>query len=201
MGDDHGPRSGVWRVWSQGDETYVAPRGARERASLHSGTSFYHGDRPYFSWPRPRADFGPEATAIYRIWIPSEGLTTPEYEPPDEEKAKIVLLDPAPADSQTLVMILQTGAHVVLRPPDDLPSALLAKWSLRSGEQIWVAAGHIAYPPEDKLMVDEGKSKTQTYIDAGMAEAVNAAGHPRMILFVREADGQVRRGRHEPIAT
>jgi hypothetical protein len=190
VGTDRGPRSAVWRVWSQGDETYVAPRGATNaKASLHSGSHFYHGPQRHYRWARPEP-LGPGATDLYDIWIPTPELTDYETEPTDAEKAEVVLVPAAPAVSTTVVSIVQTDETVDLGPPADTPSGLMAHWLLRGGAQIWVVATYQPYLDEHRQFVERGKAEGWEVEGPGFAEFVEANDHVRMMCWVREDDGR-----------
>jgi hypothetical protein len=190
VGENLGPRSGVWRVWSQGDQTYVAPRGGKSKASLHDGPVLYHGDHPHFRWSRP-AEFGPGATDLYRVWFPTEELTSPSDEPPDAEKRKIQLIDPAPQRAMVVVSVVRTISSVELKPPTDVPTGLLARWTLRGGDEIWVIAAHVPYLEQNRAMVAQAKTAFARHLGDGNAEALRNAGHLRVVFFLRELDGRI----------
>lgn len=122
VGLDFGPRSFVWRVWSHKDELYVAPRSlaGEIKTSLHSGGRSRHaftsesssrfvpdGDRAWFKWNEP-SEFVRGARLVLEVVIPSDELTTPAMEPSAEEKARIVLVDPAPSGEATILSLVIT---------------------------------------------------------------------------------------------
>ena len=82
------------------------------------------GDRAWFKWNEP-ATSAQGARVILEIVIPTDDLTAPTVEPPPHEKAKIVLLDPAPAGEMTVISVVITspGLEVHADPDHDQQSA------------------------------------------------------------------------------
>jgi hypothetical protein len=195
VGADPGPRSGIWKVWSHGDDTYLSERSSAEvKVSLHaSARSDAHrlararkepgvAGEAYGEWPAP-APFEEGATVLYRVYIPTEELTVQPAEPHD--KPKIELLDPAPAEHIKVLVIYQTRAAVVLSPPPTMPTWTVANWSLRNGDQNWVIAHDAPMPDGLRKYIADAKAEKQREIDAG-EHPLPESGHSyvRLIGFL-----------------
>jgi hypothetical protein len=160
VGQDFGKRSNVWRIWTTRDEIYVAARSlaGEIKTSLHSSGLFRHaftsqstsqfvpdGDRAWFKWNEP-ATSPQGARLILEIVIPTDELTAPTAEPPATDKAKIVLLDPAPAGEMTVISSLITDPGVEVHrfpvPETNPPAALIAAWPLLTRGTLWVVGSH-----------------------------------------------------------
>ena len=82
------------------------------------------GDRAWFKWTEP-SEFVRGARLVLEVVIPTDELTTPGTEPSSEEKARTILLDPAPSGEATIVslVITEPGREVTGYPlADDRPT-------------------------------------------------------------------------------
>jgi hypothetical protein len=157
VGEAPGARSGLWRIFTHGDDIYVQHDGLRRdlKTSLHasganhvawtaSGAARWtpDGDRYMMRWGEPK-DFTPGGKNLLRILIPTDHLTVPEEEPPLAEREKITLLAPAPAGDAMVLTVVRT-------PPDtQLTSreawAVLASWPLPTRGTVWVVANTVPW--------------------------------------------------------
>jgi hypothetical protein len=195
VGADPGPRSGIWKVSSQGDDTYLLERSTSTevKVSLHgSGRDDAHrvaAARPkpdvagetFGAWPAP-APFEVGASVLYRVYVPTEELSVQRAEPRD--KPKIELLDPAPAEHMKVLVIYQTRADVLLSPPSSMPTWTVATWSLRNGDQIWVIAHDAPVPDGLRTYIADAKAEKLREIDAGEHPVPPGHSYVRLIGFL-----------------
>jgi hypothetical protein len=133
VGTAPGPRSGLWRILTRGDDIYVQHDGMRKdlKTSLHKSGANHHawtpsraarwkpeGDRYMMKW-----GFTPGGKTLLGIVLSTDHLTVPEEEPPLAKREKISLLDPAPVSEATLLSIVLTAPDTRLTAPNDQPSA------------------------------------------------------------------------------
>jgi hypothetical protein len=200
VGRDFGPRSFVWRIWSHKDELYVAPRSVsgEMKTSLHSGGRSRHaftsdaksqsvpdGDRAWFKWTEP-SEFVRGARLVLEVVIPTEELTTPASEPPDEEKPRIVLLDPAPPGEATILSLLITepGLEVSGYPrPEGRPeSCLIASWAMPTRGTLWVVGSHQPLDRGFRELIEQGRREI-----AAAPPPPSYAVHPRACIYLHDA--------------
>jgi hypothetical protein len=101
VGTAPGPRSGLWRILTRGDDIYVRHDGMRKdlKTSLHKSGANHHawtpsraarwkpeGDRYMMKW-----GFTPGGKTLLGIVLPTDHLTVPEEEPPLAKREKISL--------------------------------------------------------------------------------------------------------------
>jgi hypothetical protein len=195
VGTEFGPRSGVWRIWTEKNEIYVAPRSlvGEIKTSLHSSGKWRHGfartarspfvpsgDRAFYKWQRP-SEFVKGATLALRIIVPADELTAPSVEPAVTEKAKTVLFAAPPNGWVSFVSLVLTaaGQPVDNHPgPEQADSVLLGSWALESGEKLWIVGHHQPLLPELK---DEIQGLHQTVRDA-QSEWQSQPGQPDRII-------------------
>lgn len=204
VGTDFGPRSGVWRIWSTNDEIYIAMRSiaGTMKTSLHSSGRYRHaftgpgaaknrpgGDRALVKWPEP-GDFQEGAKLLFEIVVPTDELTMPATEPTPEEKAKIKLVEPAPADELTVISVIVTrpGLEVAEHPrPASGASGLIASWAMRSRGTLWVVLSHQPMDDGFRQFVKQAHD-----ISAGI-ERPPGLIHPRFTLMLHDHDRQIGR--------
>lgn len=159
VGTAPGPRSGLWRIFTSGDDIYVQNDGMRKdtKTSLHKSGVNHHaftpsaaarwkpdGDRYIMKWGEPE-DFAPGGKILLGIVLPTDHLTVPQEEPPLAKREKITLLDPAPPGEATMLHIAVTAPDTRLTAPEEQPSALLAQWPLPTRGTVWVVGTHGAW--------------------------------------------------------
>jgi hypothetical protein len=154
VGSAPGARSGLWRIFTSGDDVYVQHDGMRKdlKTSLHASGANHtawtaagaerlnpDGDRYMMKWNEPQ-DFAPGGKNLLGIVIPSAHLQVPDEEPPLAKREKITLLAPAPEDQATFVHVTTTAPETELTAPAGQPSAMVASWSLPTRGTVWVVA-------------------------------------------------------------
>jgi hypothetical protein len=154
VGSAPGARSGLWRIFTSGDDVYVQHDGMRKdlKTSLHASGANHtawtaagaarlnpSGDRYMMKWDEPK-DFAPGGKNLLGIVIPSAHLQVPDEEPPLAKREKITLLAPAPDDQATFVHVAITAPGTDLTAPAGQPSAMLASWALPTRGTVWVVA-------------------------------------------------------------
>jgi len=159
VGTDFGPRSGVWRIYAHNDDIYVQHYGMRAdfKTSLHASGLNRHAmtesgasrwipdrDRAFFKWGEPD-EFDVGGRILLEIVIPSDHLTVPSDEPPETEKQKITLFDPAPPGHATFISVVITRPGTRLTAPDDFPSILVASWATPSRGTISIVVSDQPY--------------------------------------------------------
>jgi hypothetical protein len=162
VGTEFGPRSAVWRIWTQKNEVYVAPRslGGEIKTSLHASGRWRRAlrtplDRHSFllvTGQRP-PEFVNGATLALRIIVAADELTAPGVEPPAKEKAKTELFAAPPSGwvSYLALVLAAPGRPVDGHPrPERGDSVLLGSWALGSGEMLWVVGHHQPLLPEQR---------------------------------------------------
>ena len=200
-GTDFGPRSGVWRIWSQGDEIYIAMRSIASefKTSLHSSGEYRNaftkqkyvgdGDPALMRWTEP-PESAPGFRHIYEIVIPTAELTVPLVEPPAAEKAKILLIDPAPEGHAVVVSIvltnpgLEVAGHPV--PAGGVPSILLAKWTLPNGRAAWIVASH--QPLDDAFWALVSRARQEMARQVAQCETQPTGQHLRVALWTHSPE-------------
>jgi hypothetical protein len=171
VGTEFGPRSAVWRIWTEKNEIYVAPRSlaGEIKTSLHSSGKWRHGfaetarspfvpagDRAFYKWQRP-PEFVKGATLALRIIVPADELTAPGAEPPLGEKAMTELFAAPPTGWVSYIALVLTapGQPVDGHPiPERGDSVLLGSWALDSGEKLWVVGHHQPLLPEQRDQIE-----------------------------------------------
>lgn len=160
MGTDFGPRSGTWRIWAEQNDIYVAMRSTAGefKTSLHSSGKYRHAftaaaerkyvrpgqDRAIFKWREPPwTEQG--LRCLLEVVAPTDELTVPNGEPDPAEKAKTVLIHPAPAGHAAVISVVATRPEVAVSrhpTPADGPSENLARWRLPNGCDVWIVGSH-----------------------------------------------------------
>jgi hypothetical protein len=200
VGTDPGPRSSVWRFWVTKDEIYVAARdlGGEVKTSLHSSGRYRHafsqearspfapsGDRAWFKWKEP-TDFAKGGRLLIEIDVPTNELTRPQEEPSLGDKAKVLLVDPAPAGQISTVSLVVTEPGIRLGPNPDQTSWLLAVWPTPDARIVWIIITHRETECGDRLLVEQGH---------GLAPKLpESSGHrPRLILWAHDTERALAR--------
>ncbi|MFI5004635.1 MAG: hypothetical protein ACHQE6_06435 [Solirubrobacterales bacterium] len=147
VGNAPGARSGLWHIFTVGDDIYVQHAGMRKdmKTSLHAsganhvkwtpnGASRWapNGDGYMMKWGEPE-EFAPGGRTLLGIVIPTDHLSVPDEEPPLSQREKITLLAPA-AHGEAITV------SVVLTAPESQASALLAHWTLPTRGEVWIVA-------------------------------------------------------------
>jgi hypothetical protein len=149
------PLSGIWRIWRNGDDIYVAPRSVAGsfKISLHASGKFRFGfvsdakarrflpednDRAVFKWqgrtPTPDAPL----SVLVQIVFPASDLLAPNHTPV-LHKALVNLRTPQVSEG-VVISIIETvlPPNVVEICAETYVTRTLAKWDLPNGHQIWV---------------------------------------------------------------
>jgi len=148
--------SSIWRVWVQGDEVYLAPRGLASlvKMSIHSSgvwrwawtgalewQSNLSRDRLIRGWRKPEP-FMPGwvmGPSVMFPWAPVEGW---DGDPIDTERS-VLWLDP-PSENQKITVTILLGDSDVLEPIPDLgelrQTPRHAEFRLRSGGRAWICS-------------------------------------------------------------
>jgi hypothetical protein len=197
VGTEFGPRSAVWRIWTQKNEVYVAPRSlaGEIKTSLHASGRWRHGftdtarspfvpagDRAFYKWQRP-PEFVNGATLALRIIVPADELTAPGVEPPVKEKAKTELFAAPPSGWVSYIALVLTAPG---RPVDGHPrpergdSVLLGSWALDSGEMLWVVGHHQPLLPEQRDQIQR-LHQTVRAAESGQQPQPGAGQHDRIV--------------------
>ncbi len=205
-GDDPGPRSGVWRIFTYNDEIYVLPRyaGGELKTSLHSSGAFRHafteaaaprfvGDenRAFKEWREPRGEAG-NLRLLLEVVMPTDELTAPTEELTPAEKRKIELLDPAPPGAATIVSLF------LLPPGEDVdsdgkrvtygPMVLMENWRLPNRGSVLIFRSH---QPLDARFAS-GIAAARSDIASQVHESLPAEeGHQRLMLLAHDDEKHV----------
>lgn len=185
VGTAPGPRSGLWRIFTSGDDIYVQHNGMRKdiKTSLHASGVGHHawtdsgaerwvpdGDRYLMKWGEPQ-EFAPGGRALLWLVLPTDHLTVPEREPELEQREKITLLDPAPPGEATILAVVLTANDTQLNAPDKQPSALLAHWPLPTRGRVWIVGTHAPWEGFQKA-VHDALPQMRDQLEAGLGDAV-----------------------------
>jgi hypothetical protein len=205
VGTDFGPRSNVWRIWTQNNELYVAGRSVAHelKTSLHSSGIYRHAftgtakptyianpdaDRVLFRWTQPPLA-EPGFRWLLEILMPTAELTIPKSEPPESEKTKPQLIDPAPDGHATVLTIVETAPNLEVdgfpRPEGNPPAALVHKWTLPDQRTIWVVASHQPLSDEFWAMVADARTQMQQQLSASNVEPT---GEHLRLMFTTHVD-------------
>jgi hypothetical protein len=209
VGHDFGRRSNVWRIWTARDEIYVAARSVAGeiKTSLHSSGLFRHaftseaksqfvpdGDRAWFKWNEP-ASSAQGSRLILEIVIPTDELTEPTKEPPAEDKAKIVLLDPAPGGEMTVISLVITPpgleVHGFPAPEMNPPAALIASWPLPTRGTLWVVGSHQVLDDGFRELIGQGHDLAGRHPASHAASASDA--HLRNWVWIHDHESALSR--------
>jgi hypothetical protein len=181
-----GPRAGLWRVWANSDDIYVAHDGMRNdmKTSLHKSGENRHGmldagaarwmeegeNRAFFVWGSPE-EFRPGARHLLHIIIPTAHLTAPAVEPPPPPPSKIrQLIDPAPAGGATVISVVLADPGMGLTAPKEIPSGLIAQWELATRGTVWIVATHQPYGDALDSAVRDALSEIARQIEARLGD-------------------------------
>jgi hypothetical protein len=204
--DDDRLLSSVWRVWSNGDDVYVAVRSVAGefKTSLHASGKFRHAfvtdaasarlrgpdkDRATSKWTR-QAEQVPGGTLLMQIIIPGAGLGgyLPKYDFP----AELVPLEPCGEDGVIYVSIVQTAPGVQTEGPTfPAPTKALSSWQLPSGSTIWVTAHAAKLLPGNREALNQIKQFARSKAEPTVL--VDREGEPpselRGFVILRASDG------------
>jgi hypothetical protein len=145
----------LWRVWVQGDEIYLAPRGMARlvKLSLHSSGIWrwawveksvldreLEGDRVHERWLKP-SPFIPGwivGPSVMFPWSPGKGWESD----PIETTKDVYWLDPHRTMKKVTMslMLAEPGVTSARDLREEKRFPLLAELILRSGGRVWVAA-------------------------------------------------------------
>jgi hypothetical protein len=205
VGTDFGPRSNVWRIWTQNNELYVAGRSVAHelKTSLHSSGIYRHAftdsakakyiadpnaDRVLFRWTQPPLT-EPGFRWVLEILVPTSELTVPRAEPPESEKTKIQLIDPAPDGCATVLTIVETaaGLHVdgFPHPAGDPPAALVRKWTLPDQRTVWLVGSHQSLDDAFWAMVVDGRTQMVQQL---AASKIRPSGEHLRVVFTTHVE-------------
>jgi hypothetical protein len=185
VGTAPGPRSGLWRIFTSGDDIYVQHDGMRKdlKTSLHASGVGHHawtdggaerwvpdGDRYLMKWGEPQ-EFAPGGRALLGIVLPTDHLTVPEREPELEQREKITLFDPAPPGEATMLTVVLTANDTQLTAPEKQPSALLAHWPLPRRGRVWIVGTHAPWEGFQNA-VHDALPQMRDQLEAGIGDAI-----------------------------
>ena len=146
VGNAPGARSGLWHIFTVGDDIYVQHAGMRKdmKTSLHASGANHvkwapNGDGYMMKWGEPE-EFAPGGRALLGIVIPTDHLSVPDEEPPLSQREKITLLAPAAPGEAITVSVALTAPGTRLTAPEGQASALLAHWTLPARGEVWIVA-------------------------------------------------------------
>lgn len=198
-GEDPGPRSAVWRIFTHGDEIYVLPRyaGGALKTSLHSSGNFRHAfseqeatrwvgdaDRAFQKWREPQGSAG-NARLLLEVMMPTDELTVPRDEPALEEKEKVTLLEPAPPGAATVVSLYlmppgeevdSEGKRVTLGP-----MTLVENWRLPTRGSVLIFASHQPLDPRFPAQIADARREIAGAVGGPLPLE---EGHQRLTLIV-----------------
>lgn len=203
VGAPNGPRSSVWRVWSQRNDVYLATLslGGVKKFSFHeSGRcrdafTEKHGppanleDRATMKWWRavtPEPDGTGRASCVLQVGIPTDMLSTALGKP----LKPATWVDPAPSGMATVLEMFFTR-----EPEASLHSALLARGirkvvaftKLPNGESFGVVRRHSTWAG-DQLGMPASHHEIRDFIFS--KDDPNKTGLPiRMVMFLPPKDG------------
>jgi hypothetical protein len=160
--------SSIWRIWSSGNDVYIAVRslGGIFKTSLHASGQYRHAfvntseaerflppgrDRAVLKWTRPDQQV-PSGTLLFQVVIPESGLASylPHYEIPKD----LTRLAQPPVNHVTYVSVVETEAGVNTEGPKfaDQPTDVIASWAADTGTRLWTVA-HQAPLTEENIAV------------------------------------------------
>ena len=206
-GEDPGPGSGVWRIFTYNDEIYVLPRyaGGALKTSLHSLGDFRHafsereavrwvgegGQRAFQKWREPRGEAG-NLRLLLEVMMPTHELTVPPEEPTLAEKQKIALLEPAPPGGATVVSLF------LLPPGEEVdsegkrvthgPMLLLENWRLPTRGSVLIFASH--QPLADGFAAGIAEARRDIARQVGGSLPAEE-GHQRLTLMAHDDEKDV----------
>jgi hypothetical protein len=165
IGNPGGPRSGVWRVWSSGDEVYVVTansggiekisfdrsRQCRKEFTQEHGSPDGMADRATVKWTRdetPPPGSG-KAMCVLELAVPTDFLSACLETP----RTAVSWIAPAPAEMATVLEMFFT------RDPGTIRSLMgderiISHTVLSSGESFAVARHNATFPGEEFYIPD-----------------------------------------------
>lgn len=208
VGSASGPRSGVWRVWTNNrrDDVYIAARtlGSELKVSLHPGFWYFgfterHAgresnlippgrDRRLHRWERP-AEFTPGWTRAFEIVVPESELVDhgKAY-----EGAQAIWL-PAPASGQSVHFNLLLSKPGAPRGRRGFPTAegyesvseIVTRLGLSTGEDVWVIAHVQPTDPTDSEKIQDVRTRMGAAAGDELRRRAdgNPAFAPRAVVF------------------
>ncbi len=217
MGDPKGPQSSVWRLWTHGNEVYIALRELTraKKISLHSsgvwrnawtpehvdkGSPFVAPgqDRATDKWDPP-AELWPGLTRAFDIIVPRSEVTRPQHLDPNTLSGKkIVWVPPAREGFATYFTVaftiaVATAAIVPGWPGRDTGSRLIWRADLPDTRTVWLVAHEL---PVDDWMQQHLAEFKRAAVPA-TKHKVKEAGYPeieemRAIIYYRNEDPRMR---------
>jgi hypothetical protein len=200
VGTDVGPRSAVWRIWTNRDDVYVQSNysGGAIKTSLHASGRFRHAfseeeasrwvsdgeDRAFEKWSEPDREPG-NARLVLEIRIPTDELTIPTQEPEPAAKSKIKFIEPAPPGWEVVASIF------LVSPEDDevmgagktklgaLPAELIENWPLATRGRVFIFVTQQQPGPE----FPEQMAAVRRDIAGQVGQVPSEEGHQRIALF------------------
>lgn len=208
VGTLDGPRSNVWRLWTQNDEVYVSARGIESdfKASLHSSgrwrvgftqkvakrqpdLGFPGGDRALLKWRRPFEEV-PGWTNALVIIVPASEVVEPRSPRTEPSLARkdIVWVPRASDGYATWFCVFFTApwktAEFEALPGDEREvPGLIWRFLLPNGETVWVTQW------EDKLPEEFREELLEEKRYAAEAYDFSAVGEPRGVATCTFSDG------------
>ncbi len=208
VGNPHGPRSTVWRVWTSGGHVFISPRlyGDTIKASLHKSGKWRWGltgpyaeredsrlppgaDRAFHKWERPLEMF-PGVVSAFDIIVPSTELSVPRRQLPEEvaEKylSKVYWVSPPSSEAELHFRVL----FIAPDSPIVVTNDVVWQRELPSGEAVVLIVYEQALTQDGKRQL--ASAKREIFQQRGKADedsTLRAAREPRAFLQGYAEDG------------
>lgn len=193
VGKPEGPRSAVWRLWTNQSDVYVASRNVAvaTKVSLHGSGKWraaYHGpglvfvdpgkDRAFDKWERP-SEAVPGLTVALLIMVPSSEVTMPPHpeDMHDLRRVKIEWVPPAPEGRLTQFHVVFTTAQATAATLPNWPgrfnmgTRLIFRADLPNTETIWVVTREQPVTETIEQMLGDSRRKMIDNLKHFMGEA------------------------------
>jgi hypothetical protein len=206
VGSPDGPRAGVWRLWAERNDVYIAARilGGAYKISLHESGDWREAfdsnyvrrhpellppgrDRTLERWPRP-PELRPGLTRAFRILVPRSEVVGAAS--PLRSSKQVTWVLPAPVGWLTcFTILLSTRDWLADEHPasGQATSRLVGRLELPR-EVVWVVADELPVPEGNRLALDLTKRAWQR-IRAAIAAAGRVATEPRAVTSGVTEDG------------
>lgn len=192
VGRPEGPRSAVWRLWTNQSDVYVSSRNVAvaRKVSLHASglwRAAYHGpglvfvdpgqDRAFDKWERP-PEAVPGLTVALLIRVPASEVMMPPHPEDmlDLRRVKIEWVPPAPEGHLTQFMVVFTTAQATAATLPNWPGSfnmgtrLIFRADLPNTETVWVVAQDQPVPEKMRREIEESRRKMIGHLKHFMGE-------------------------------
>ncbi len=199
--------SSIWRIWSSGNDVYIAVRslGGIFKTSLHASGQYRHAfvntseaerflppgrDRAVVKWTRPDQQV-PGGTLLFQVVIPEPGLASylPHYALPRD----LTRLARPPVNHVIYVSVVETESGTTTEGPKfaDQPTEVIASWKADTGTTLWVVAHQARLTEENIAVLVQAREAMRLNISKAILQDRNDAtpSELRSFLLLNSPDG------------